>query len=231
MFRPHAQPIANQNLENIVALASKIALDSNCGFCQILMRIGFYDGHLLLLLPTRGLSEEDRCCHSRDNFQVCLWIGLLMTTFPLSTKKMRNKPGPAAFSLVEVVLALGVVSFGLISLMGLLTVGLKTFHEAMGATTKAEIAQRLANQLQLASYSAISTNTTASYYYFTEEGLATNASGGIYSARIDPPTKFTVPGGDSTAAANTLKVVIYIWSKNSPQATNAVPIQIANNGS
>ena len=154
-----------------------------------------------------------------------------MNTFLKFKKSGQSVPRTAAFSLVEVVLALGVVSFGLVSLMGLLTVGLKTFRDAMTTTTESEISQQLSNQLQLASFSALENTNQSSYYYFTEEGCATNAGSAIYSARIDPPVKFTVPGGDTSATPNTLKLVIYIWSKTSPQTTNAVPVQIANNGS
>ena len=148
-----------------------------------------------------------------------------------SKTRGRRRSHPAAFSLVEVVLALGVVSFGLISLMGLLTVGLKTFHDAMTTTTEAEISQQISNQLQLANFSTISTNTQPTYYYFTEEGVSTNAANAIYTAQVQPPQKLTVPGGDPTSTANTLTFEILIWSKNAPQTTNAAPVQIANNGS
>jgi len=151
----------------------------------------------------------------------------------LYSSKRRHHSRHRAFTLVEVVLALGVASFGLISMLGLLSVGLKTFHDAINATTEAEITQQLANQLRLASFSSVQGVTTPSTYYFNQEGVATNASSAIYFASVNPPSKLAVPGGSSVATTqtNTLTFVISVWSKSSPQATNATPIHIANNGS
>jgi len=152
-----------------------------------------------------------------------------MKAFPGSTKRAACRV--RAFTLVEVVLALGVASFGLISMLGLLTIGLKTFHDAINTTTEAEITQQIANQLELANYSTISTNTTSTYYYFTQEGIATNADSAIYSAAVSAPVKLTVPGGNSAYSTNTLTFIISIRCKSSPQVTNAIPFHIANNGS
>jgi len=145
---------------------------------------------------------------------------------------LRKKAGAPlrAFTLVEVVLAMGVVSFAMISMMGLLTMGLKTYHDAINATTESEITQQLANQLELAKYSSISTSTTSNYY-FTQEGISTNAANAIYSATVSAPAKLNVPGGSASFPTNTLTFIISISSKSSPQVTNAIPIHIANNGS
>lgn len=134
--------------------------------------------------------------------------------------------------MVEVVMALAVASFGLISMMGLLSIGLETVHDAINTTTEAEIAQQIANQIQLANYSSISTNTTAVSYYFTQDGIATNAVSAVYLATVGVPQALTVPGGTAPSAyTNTLTCVISIWSKSAPQITNSIPIQISNNGS
>ena len=151
---------------------------------------------------------------------------------PLRQRSRKTLSG-RAFTLVEVVLALGVVSFGIISMLGLLTVGLKTFHDAMSQTTETEIAQQMANQLQLATFSTISSQSASTNYCFTQEGVLTNAANAVYFAKINAPSVLTVPGGSasSTLTTNTLTFVISIWSANSPQTINAFAIQIANNGS
>ncbi len=137
-----------------------------------------------------------------------------------------------AFTLVEVVFALGIVSFTLITLLGLLTVGIQRFHDAKNTTVESEISQQLANQLQLANYSSISANNLT-VFYFTDEGVATNASSAIYTATISAPTQLIVPGASNptTTNTNTLAFVIAIKSVSSPQITNSFPIQVANNGS
>jgi uncharacterized protein (TIGR02598 family) len=153
-----------------------------------------------------------------------------MSAFLKSKSRTMRLSDMRAFTLVEVVLAMGVVSFAMISMLGLLTAGLVTFHDAINATTEAEITQQLANQLELANYSSI-TNSGVSNYYFTMEGIPTNAASAVYLATVSAPAKLTVPGGSATYPTNTLTFVISIWSKSSPQVTNAIPIQIANNGS
>ena len=135
------------------------------------------------------------------------------------------------FTLVEVVLALAVASFGLISMMGLLTVGLKTVRDAITTTTEAEISQQLSNQLQMSSYASLvaSGQTT---YYFTQEGLPTTLSQAVYTAVINPPRKLTAPGGDINAPVSVLTFVISISLSKSPNLpANAIPVHIANNGS
>lgn len=135
------------------------------------------------------------------------------------------------FSLVEVVTALGIVSFGLVSMMGLLVAGISTFREAVNATTEAQIAQQLANKMALADYSAIATNS-GKVYYFTQEGLpARSAAEAIFSAKVSAPVRLLVPGAGQSGGSNTATVVISIWNKTSPDSTNAIPLQIANNGS
>lgn len=139
------------------------------------------------------------------------------------------RSGVAAFSLVEVVLALGVVSFGMISIVGLLGMGLKNFHDAIDTTTEAQITQRLANELQLGSYANL-TNAASTNYYFTPEGLETNAGSAIYTATIAPPVNLTVPGAGASYPTNTMAFSISIWSKSAPQTTNVNAVYISNNG-
>lgn len=57
------------------------------------------------------------------------------------------KPGSkrrSAFTLIETALALGIVAFALVPVMGLLPIGLQTSRNASDLTISAQIAQRLA---------------------------------------------------------------------------------------
>jgi uncharacterized protein (TIGR02598 family) len=60
------------------------------------------------------------------------------------------------FSLIEVVLAVGIISFCLVSLMGLLSVSMNTSKASTTATTDSLLFQRVVNQLRVA---AIQRNT------------------------------------------------------------------------
>ncbi|HEY8965050.1 MAG TPA: Verru_Chthon cassette protein B [Candidatus Methylacidiphilales bacterium] len=138
--------------------------------------------------------------------------------------RRHRQPGEGAFTLVEVVMALGMVVTTLVPLVGLLAVGLSTFHDAVNATTESQILQQIAGQIELGSF----TNSAAARYYFTSEGMATNAAAAFYTAEVPPPAKFAVPGGTSTG--NTVTYVVSIRSKSAPKTTHAWPLFIANSG-
>lgn len=55
--------------------------------------------------------------------------------------KIKSSRIANAFSLVEVVLALGVVSFAVVAILGILPVGLNTSHSAQDETRAAQIAE------------------------------------------------------------------------------------------
>jgi type II secretory pathway pseudopilin PulG len=54
-----------------------------------------------------------------------------------------KRPGRRAFTLIEVVLALGVISFALIAILGLFSLGLKTNAESSGQIRAANLASLL----------------------------------------------------------------------------------------
>lgn len=92
------------------------------------------------------------------------------------------------FSLVEVVLAIGVVSFAMMAVLGILPVGLKSAQESRGQVATANISRQLQGELQQLSFQsngtdAISVQTLADNpFYFTTEGTRTNESGAYYIA-------------------------------------------------
>lgn len=70
------------------------------------------------------------------------------------------------FSLVEVVMALGIMSFALMGIVGLLPAGLSQFRQAIDITIQSQIAQELVSELQRADYSDIKSGT----FFFDSEG-------------------------------------------------------------
>jgi uncharacterized protein (TIGR02598 family) len=92
----------------------------------------------------------------------------------------------AAFSLVEVVLAMGIVSFALIIMFALLPIGLKSNTDSMGESQGVNLLQSLIADRQSTAYSNYSTvynlpaltNVTsqlAGTLYVMEDGVTTNA--------------------------------------------------------
>lgn len=120
-----------------------------------------------------------------------------------------------AFSLVEVTLALGIVSFAMISVLGLLPVGLKTVRNANEQAAAANVLNAIAGSLRAATanpgtpttyvsafsgetitYSIGSTNETSWTGLTLDGSVATVQSPKRLSARLNitAPTNQTTPG-------------------------------------
>lgn len=68
---------------------------------------------------------------------------------------LRHSPRNSAFSLVEVTMAIGIVGFCLLTLMGLLPTGLNALNDASRETTDAQIVQQIVSQAMLTPFSQI----------------------------------------------------------------------------
>lgn len=108
-----------------------------------------------------------------------------------------------AFSLVEVVLALGVVSFAFVGIIGLLPVGLQTSRQAQETSVQSQIAQQVSNEIQLARFSDLNASVFpgASFpKYFDEQGLLVEnpeAPNCVYTVNVlapPPLVNATLPG-------------------------------------
>jgi len=139
----------------------------------------------------------------------------------------RNKSNLAGgFSLVEVAMSLAIVGFTCIALIGMLPMGLVSFHQAMGNTIEADIVQNLSNDMLLANFSDLyqydynnSTNPANQTFYYDAEGT-----------QISTTTPTVVP----TGAVYTAVVTITPISNSGASATTSYPAQLtvmaANNG-
>ncbi len=122
------------------------------------------------------------------------------------------RPLNGGFSLVEIVLAIGITSFALIATLGLLPVGLNTLRESSTQTAVANISQYIRGELQQISFNPATSfnvqNLNSTTYYFTRDGVKTDANGGYYLAKFDL-TNGSVGGNtfDSTSAQN-IKVTL-----------------------
>ncbi len=122
-----------------------------------------------------------------------------MTSSPVSRSKVAS-----AFSLVEVVLALGVVAFAIVAILGAFPAALKTGHSAQDETRAAQIAQdiltSLASQAQTSFPNCVikqSATTTASDFSYNVK-LDGSTPSYIFSA--DNDGHLIVPGAGGTAA-------------------------------
>jgi uncharacterized protein (TIGR02598 family) len=91
------------------------------------------------------------------------------------------------FSLVEVVIAIGVVAFAFIAILGLLPSGLSTFKSTINKTVSSQIAQRIFNDLEVSDFGDLTSGNFTVTRYFDEQGnelTSSNAVNCIYWANI-----------------------------------------------
>lgn len=93
------------------------------------------------------------------------------------------------FSLVEVVIALGLLAFAITAILATLPIGLSTMREAREDTLQATLIRKLTSELSRTPFSDIVGDTL----YFDGEGGQTNASSALY--RLE----FTVQAANTTS--------------------------------
>lgn len=131
---------------------------------------------------------------------------------PIILEKSALRRGHAhqrGFSLVEVVIAIGIVAFGIMAVFGLLPAGLDIFRQSMDSTVSSQILQRIINEVQETDFDqlikdqaggTISTSGTgvkAIRYFDAQGNELTEATAAIYhvNTRIQAATQS--PGNSS----------------------------------
>jgi len=142
-----------------------------------------------------------------------------MDTLKHSDLKARKRQ--AAFSLVEIAMALGIVSFAFISVLGLLPVGLSTFRKAINASIGSQIVQKVINEAQQTDFNQLITDQSGQSIqpgstgvkanrYFDEQGNELNTPAqSVYqvNTRITPSTVMPNNGGNAYLATVTIQIV------------------------
>jgi uncharacterized protein (TIGR02598 family) len=151
----------------------------------------------------------------------------------------------AGFSLVEIMIAMGVVSFSFITLMGLLGVGAVNFHKANTTSITTQIAQQVINQAQQSDFSDLITpqgqatpSTTAftnAVRYFDDAGNeiinSAEYKNAVYqvNTRITPATLLPQSGAPAPTTNPCLATVTVQVANNPGGATlptqSAAPLQ------
>ena len=132
------------------------------------------------------------------------------------------------FTLVEVLLALGIVAFAFMALCGMLPVGLKTYRDAMDATCRANIVRVVTAELAQAPYAGIDA-WNGQERYFSDQGLEVAS---VADARFRVKYVNILPGTSLFGAINSsLKpVTIEISAVQGGSSLSRVTVFIANNG-
>lgn len=89
----------------------------------------------------------------------------------------------AGFSLIEVVLALGILGLAFVPLMGLLPAGMDTFRSSVDRSAAARVVEQLANEARQSEFKEV--RSSVSDLYFDELGNEVQSPGAaIFQARL-----------------------------------------------
>lgn len=152
----------------------------------------------------------------------------------------RRAENPRGFSLVEVVMALGIMSFALMGIVGLLPAGLSQFRQAVDVTMKAQISQELTAMVQRTDYAKLgefgNPSTPKVSYYDSEGTLLGNTGGNEYAymaktyQATDADLNNLLAPTWSKPLANVSAVKIEITSRTSPDRPHTSISYVANTG-
>ncbi len=111
----------------------------------------------------------------------------------------------AGFSLVETAIALGIVGFALVGIVGMVPVGLGHFRKATSLTSESNIIKALSNDIGRTSYDQLRAYSA----YFDHQGMRVEAGNPqcIFTVQIEIGD-FNVEGGVSPTAGKTVFIKI-----------------------
>ena len=118
-----------------------------------------------------------------------------------------------AFTLIEVTMAVGVISVMIVSMLGVMTVGLTTIKDASDDTMHAQILARLASAAQQTPFNQIDGLATSGPLTFDEAGRTTSEhQSSIYRATLEVRNGAadSYPGAPTTASTSvkTVRIVV-----------------------
>ena len=136
----------------------------------------------------------------------------------------------SAFSLVEVIIALGLITFAVTAIVGLLPVGLTSINQSMNQTVESQILRSLSSQSVVAEFGKLAANNL--YYDF--EGQPSSLANSYYTVKISTNAAI-YPGSDGVEGLSdtfvSLKVEMVARSQPSaPGRTNIYSLHVANSG-
>lgn len=123
---------------------------------------------------------------------------------PLSSQQRRSLSG---FTLVEVTLAIGIISFAFVAMFGMLPVGLNVSRQAMDTTIEAQIVQQMKTQALQTDYSLLEELAKPeAVLYFDDQGKLTEAQTASYKAGFSSVAKTTQLPSDQPSGVLTTKL-------------------------
>jgi uncharacterized protein (TIGR02598 family) len=138
-----------------------------------------------------------------------------MNTDPGSPEKKR-----AGFSLVEVTIAIGIVSFALVTLLGVVPVGLIATQEAMRQTAESQIIKQISSDLGMMPFAKIG-NYLASGQYFDYNGSRSSGTNDRIFLATMTKAMPSYPGSSNLDGLDERLIRVEVKIRRVTESTNA----------
>jgi uncharacterized protein (TIGR02598 family) len=113
------------------------------------------------------------------------------------------------FTLVEVTLAIGIISFAFVAMFGMLPVGLNVSRQAMDTTIEAQIVQQMKTQALQTDFSRLDELCDAEELFFDDQGKPVARENSVFRARFSGVSTATkLPDGTSTSRLKTVTITV-----------------------
>ena len=134
-------------------------------------------------------------------------------------------------------MSLGIVSVGLLSVMGLMPVGLSTLRLATDQTVEAQIVQKLSGKILLTPFSKLPVSQlnggySGATFVYDQEGelLESNTSNGIYSVTTSSTNAVVYPGSIASGTGSLRLVQVDVKKIHGILAPNRFNVFVPNSG-
>ena len=119
---------------------------------------------------------------------------------------------------MEVTLAIGIISFAFVAMLGLLPVGMSVSRQAIDTTIEAQIVQQLKTQALQTDFSQLGRLAQSDPYYFDDQGKSGPKEGAIYKTGFTVATPTKLPAGVSTQKLATVTILVLNTKGNETRA-------------
>lgn len=143
-------------------------------------------------------------------------VNTFMPEFPHSqdaspgTRRSRDH----AFTLVEVVMSIGIISFAFIAIFALLPVGMTSFRKALSNSIGTQIVQRIVNEAKQTDFATLIAKPTTTRF-FDDQGdevpqtpTPTAPAPWLYLVQIDVKAPTALPGAVTGPSANLATITV-----------------------
>ena len=126
----------------------------------------------------------------------------------------------SAFSLVEVTIAIGIVSFALVTLLGVVPVGLIATQEAMRQTARSQIIKQISSDLGMMPFARIGDYLASEQYYDYNGSRSIGTSDRVFIATMTNALP-SYPGSSNLSGLEESLIRVVVKIRRITESTNA----------